>query len=100
VPAFLVNLGRRDLCASRLALEAVILTAARSGEIRGAKWSELDDDLTVWTVPADRIKKAMKVDGVTIPNKRKRMSWLPTVSIEIEAEAPADRPFKNGRSRH
>jgi integrase len=56
VPAFLVNLRRRDLCASRLALEAVILTATRSGEIRGAKWSELDDHLTMWTVPADRMK--------------------------------------------
>jgi integrase len=56
VPAFLMNLRQRDLCASRLALEAVILTATRSGEIRGAKWSELDDDITAWTVPADRMK--------------------------------------------
>lgn len=40
----------------RLALEATILTAARSGEIRGAKWSEVDLDAATWTVPADRMK--------------------------------------------
>lgn len=56
VPAFITKLRQRDLCASRLALELVILTAARSGEARGAKWSELNEDLTLWTVPADRMK--------------------------------------------
>jgi integrase len=56
VPSFLVTLRRRELCSSRLALEALILTATRSGEIRGAKWSELDAGLTLWTVPAVRMK--------------------------------------------
>lgn len=56
VPAFMVKLRQRDLCASRLALEAVILTATRSGEVRGAKWSELNEDMTLWTVPAERMK--------------------------------------------
>jgi len=40
----------------RLALEALILTAARSGEIRGACWSELDLEAATWTVPAERMK--------------------------------------------
>lgn len=40
----------------RLALEALILTAARSGEIRGATWSEFDLDTRLWTIPADRMK--------------------------------------------
>jgi integrase len=39
-----------------LALRAVILTAARSGEVRGATWQELDLDGAVWTVPAERMK--------------------------------------------
>ncbi len=56
VPGFFVKLRQRNLCASRLALEAAILTASRSGEIRGAKWSELNDDTTLWTVPAERMK--------------------------------------------
>jgi hypothetical protein len=38
------------------ALEFVILTAARSGEVRGATWAEIDLDAKVWTVPANRMK--------------------------------------------
>ncbi|RZI79906.1 MAG: DUF4102 domain-containing protein [Rubrivivax sp.] len=38
------------------ALEFVILTAARSGEARGATWSEIDMDKAVWTVPGERMK--------------------------------------------
>ena len=37
-------------------MEALILTAARSGEIRGAAWSELDLDAATWTIPASRMK--------------------------------------------
>ncbi|WP_039392862.1 tyrosine-type recombinase/integrase [Novosphingobium sp. MBES04] len=39
-----------------LALRAVILTAARSGEVRGATWNEMDLEAAVWTVPAERMK--------------------------------------------
>lgn len=38
------------------ALEFVILTAARSGEVRGATWAEIDRGANVWTVPAARMK--------------------------------------------
>jgi integrase len=38
------------------ALEFAILTAARSGEVRGATWSEIDLDGKEWTVPAERMK--------------------------------------------
>jgi integrase len=38
------------------ALEFAILTAARSGEVRGAKWSEIDMNGKMWTVPASRMK--------------------------------------------
>lgn len=39
-----------------LALRATILTAARSGEVRGASWGEIDLDAALWTIPADRMK--------------------------------------------
>ena len=42
--------------AVRLALEFAVLTAARSGEVRGAVWNEIDLDAATWTVPATRIK--------------------------------------------
>lgn len=38
------------------ALEFAILTGARSGEVRGAQWSEFDLEAGLWTVPADRMK--------------------------------------------
>ena len=41
---------------SALALEFLILTAARTGEIIGAKWAEIDLEKKVWIVPADRMK--------------------------------------------
>lgn len=41
-----------------LALRFAILTAARSGEVRFARWEEIDLDAAVWTVPAERTKAA------------------------------------------
>jgi integrase len=55
VPAFLDRLRERQSW-GRLALEAAILTAARSGEVRGATWSEVDLEKALWVVPAARMK--------------------------------------------
>lgn len=41
---------------TRAMLEFLILTAARSGEVRGMVWSEIDFDSATWTIPADRMK--------------------------------------------
>jgi integrase len=38
------------------ALEFAILTAARSGEVRGATWSEIDLHAKVWRIPGERMK--------------------------------------------
>lgn len=40
----------------KAAFEFTVLTAARSGETRGARWSEFDLDQKVWSIPADRMK--------------------------------------------
>lgn len=56
VPQFLADLQERKLSISRLALELLILTATRSGEVRGARWDELNENCTVWTIPAERMK--------------------------------------------
>ncbi|MCO6388502.1 site-specific integrase [Aliihoeflea sp. 40Bstr573] len=55
LPAFFARLRQQSGMAAR-ALEFLVLTAARSGEVRGAKWMELDSDAGVWTVPAERMK--------------------------------------------
>ena len=57
VPAFVAKLREREAVAG-LALEFAILTAARSSEILGARWFEIDLDANVWTIPAERMKAA------------------------------------------
>ncbi len=55
VGAFMVELRAAEGMGAR-ALEFAILTAARSGEVRGATWAEIDRDAAIWTVPAGRMK--------------------------------------------
>ena len=55
VPAFVAQLRATHLIAAR-ALEFAILTAARTGEVTGARWSEIDFISKVWVVPAGRMK--------------------------------------------
>ena len=55
VPEFMSELQDRQGIAAR-ALEFVILTAARSGEVLGATWDEIDLDKHIWVVPAARMK--------------------------------------------
>ena len=42
--------------ATKLAFEFLVLTACRSGEVRGARWEEFDLDAAVWTIPGERTK--------------------------------------------
>jgi integrase len=55
LPAFLASLRGQEGIAAR-ALEFAILTAARTGEVIGAQWSEIDPLDKTWTVPATRMK--------------------------------------------
>ncbi len=57
IGAFMVALGKREAGSlAAMALRFTILTAARSGEVLGARWSEIDLAEAVWTVPAERMK--------------------------------------------
>jgi integrase len=55
VAAFMADLRKRPAVAAR-ALEITVLTAARSGEVRGMTWGEIDLKAKLWTVPATRMK--------------------------------------------
>jgi integrase len=55
VGAFMAALRGQDGIAAS-AVEFAILTACRSGEVRGATWAEIDLDDRVWTIPAERMK--------------------------------------------
>jgi integrase len=52
---FMAELHQREGIAAR-ALEFAILCASRSGEVRGANWSEINLDTGVWVVPGERMK--------------------------------------------
>ncbi|MBU3711315.1 MAG: DUF4102 domain-containing protein, partial [Limnohabitans sp.] len=59
LPAFMHELrGRGGLGAK--ALELLILTGCRSGEIRGAVWAEIDLESKLWVIPAERMKMAQE----------------------------------------
>lgn len=55
MPKFMIDLRAREGVAAR-ATEFAILTACRSGEVRGARWDELDLAGKLWTIPAGRMK--------------------------------------------
>ena len=55
LPAFMTRLAARNSLSAR-ALEFTILTAVRTQEAIGAKWSEIDLEAATWTIPAARMK--------------------------------------------
>lgn len=56
IPDFMRQLRASDAVAARV-VEFAILTATRSGETRGARWSEIDLEACTWTIPGKRMKK-------------------------------------------
>jgi len=55
VGGFMTELRQREGVSAR-AIEFAILTACRSGEVRGASWDEFDLDAKLWAIPAERMK--------------------------------------------
>jgi integrase len=83
LPGFLKSLREQEGMASR-ALEFLILTAARTGEVIGARWSELDLLDKTWTVPAERMKA----------NKEHRVPLSPR-ALDILTKLSALRPARD-----
>jgi len=80
MPAFMVALREREGIAAR-ALEFLILTAGRTGEVLGARWSEIECD--VWTVPASRMK-AHREHRVPLPDQAVNLlAKLPRVDSDL-----------------
>lgn len=70
-----------------LALELIVLTAARSGEAFDAVWPEFDEAAAVWTVPAPRMKAGREH---RVPLSRQVLELLPRIRATA---APGDRVF-------
>ena len=78
LPAFMSRLRENEASVGRLALQFAILTAARSGEVRGATWQEMDMDAGTWTVPAARMKAG---DLHVVPLSRAALDVLRQVEV-------------------
>ncbi|HMT42699.1 integrase arm-type DNA-binding domain-containing protein [Sphingorhabdus sp.] len=95
--AFMEELRKRPAIAAR-ALEFTILTAARSGEVRGLTWAELDISAMLWKVPASRMKAGkehivpLSADAVTIVTELKKKSDKPT---DFVFKSPRGGPLSN-----
>jgi len=76
LPRFMAVL-RTHVAVAALALEFLILTAARTGEVLGARWQEFDLERAVWTVPGSRMK-AGRVHRV--PLARRALDILTTAA--------------------
>jgi integrase len=83
LPAFVQQLKLRQGSAAR-ALEFLILTAARTGEVIGAKWDEFDSE-KIWTVPAGRMKAV----------KQHRVARS-AATVELLKSLPRDGDLDNG----
>lgn len=91
LPNFMTELAKRSALAAR-ALEFTILTAARTSEVLGIQWQELDVTKQLWTVPAVRMK-ADRVHEVPLsPSAIKLLEELHTAKCE-----PGDRVFRNDK---
>lgn len=76
IGSFMTALRAQKGSAAR-ALELAILTASRSGEIRGATWSEIDLKAGLWTIPAERMKMGKEH---RIPLSKPAIALLKTLS--------------------
>lgn len=74
--AWFSDLRKREGLGAR-ALEFAALTAARSGEVRGATWDEIDLDRGLWVIPAARMKM-----------KREHRVPLPQVAVDLLQDLP------------
>ncbi len=65
---------------TKLAFQFLVLTAARSGEVRLSTWSEIDLKVALWTIPADRMKSGrehrvpLSADAMSVLERARELS--------------------------
>jgi integrase len=97
MPEFMTALRAQQGSAAR-ALEFAILTAARTGEVIGARWSEIDFAAKVWTIPAGRMK-AGKEHRVALSDRALALLADARAVVGLDATAGAQSPFIFGGGR-
>lgn len=98
LPEFISALRVQEGVAAR-ALEFTILTAARTGEAIGARWSEIDRRNKVWTVPSSRMKSGKEH---RVPLSARALAMLdemaPLAALDGSQDAGEPFVFPGGRS--
>ena len=91
--------------AAALALQFTILSAARTGEVLGATWSEVDLSAKVWIIPAERMKAGtehrvpLAASALTLLNELKAADVRPTDFV-FQGEGPNRRANRAARVVH
>jgi integrase len=85
MPTFMATLRAEKSTAAR-ALEFAILTAARTGEVIGARWAEIDLEERIWIVPGDRMKAGREH---RVPLSPRAVEILAALKAEIAVIQPA-----------
>lgn len=91
--AFMAELREQEGVAA-LALRFAILTAGRTGEVIGARWSEIDLPGAVWTVPGDRMKAGREH---RVPLSEAALAVLREAAKQRDGEAPDAFVFPGGK---
>jgi integrase len=92
IPAFMGELRDRQDVSAR-ALEFTILTAARTGEVIGARWSEIEGK--VWTIPAERMKSGKEHQVPLTKRVLAILDSLPREGAFVFPGARASKPLSN-----
>jgi integrase len=94
LPAFIVDLTQREGLSART-LEFLVLTGTRSGEARGARWSEIEDG--IWTIPPERMKRGVPH---RVPLSREALAVLERVrGLDPDLIFPSQKRGPRGEAR-
>lgn len=93
---FIKALRQPPVAGSALALEFLVYTAARTGEVLGATWAEIDLAAKVWTVPASRMKGGAEH---RVPLTDRAIEILETVRMLPGADEPGAYVFPGARPK-
>jgi integrase len=98
ISGFMVKLGKQDGVAA-LALRFAVLTVARTGEVIGARWDEINEPGSIWTLPAERMKGGREhrvpLSGAAVAVLREAAELRETDSIFVFLGAKKGEPLSN-----
>ena len=98
INTFVSQLRERSSLAAR-ALEFLILTSMRTGEVRHALWNEIDMDLKVWTIPQEKMKSSRPHRVPLSDQALDLLKNLPSVGEFIFTGPRHGRPFSDAAMR-